>query len=250
MSAAAAIGGLAPNHVYHFRIVASSSGGTVDGRDMTFQTTSGCVGKPPTVATLNPTGVSDRTADLRGSVIPNGCPTSVRFQYGLTTRYGHSTPWRSVGRGLTPLTATAFVGQLSASTVYHFRIIASSAGRRRAGRDATFKTAAPPVPSTVLITGRRAYVRHRFVVRLHLACAGGALPCAGIVRIFRHHHLIGLHGFFLAPHSSGVVSVRLNRRGRRLMRHHRRRVAEIVARTPNTFARRKVLLIRRLRLPS
>jgi hypothetical protein len=155
-----------------------------------------------------------------------------------------------VGRGVTPLTATAFVGRLSASTVYHFRVISRSAGGRGVGRDATFETAAPSVPSTVLITTRRAYVRHRFVVRLRLACAGGSLPCAGIVKIFRHHHLIGSDGFFLVPHSSGVVSVRLDRRGRRLMRHHRRRVAEIVARTPNAFAQRRVLLIRRLRLPS
>jgi hypothetical protein len=351
IAATTAIGGLLPSHVYHFRIVASSAGGTVDGGDMTFQTRSGCAGTPPTVAMLNPTGVSARTANLRGTVNPNGCATtyhfqygttiaygsvtparnagsgtaaviasssisqlaqdtvyhfrivatnsggtteggdvsfqtaracvhgatppsvsgetagnitmsgallraiidpndcltSVRFQYGLTTRYGYWTPWRRLGGGISPLTATAPVGRLSAGTVYHFRVMASSDGGPTVGADATFKTAAAPVPSTVVITThRRAYVRHRFVVGVHLACAGGALPCAGIVKIFGRHHLIGSHGFFLAANGSGVVRVTLNRRGRRLIRDHRQLPAEIVARTPSAFARRNVLLIRRL----
>jgi hypothetical protein len=354
IAATAAIGGLAPSHVYHFRIVASSAGGTIDGGDMTFQTKSGCAGTPPTVTTLNPTGVSPGAADLRGTVNPNGCATtyhfqygtttaygsvtaarnagsgtaaivassslprlaqdtvyhfrivatnsggtteggdvsfqtaracvhgatppavlsetavdiatsgallratinpndcltSVRFQYGPSTRYGHWTPSRRLGSGISPLTTTALIGQLSEGTVYHFRLIASSDGGQTVGADATFKTAAPPVPSTVLIATHRAYVRHRFVVRIHLTCTGSTLPCAGIVKIFSRHHLIGSHGFFLAANGSGVVRIRLNGRGRQLIRDHRRLTAEVVARTTNTFARRNVLLIRRLWLPS
>jgi hypothetical protein len=354
ITATAAISGLAPLKVYHFRIVASSAGGTIDGGDMTFQTKSGCAEAPPTVATLNPTSVSARTADLRGTVNPNECATtyhfqygttiaygsvtparsagsgtaaivasssisrlapdtvyhfrivatnsggttdgpdvsfqtaracvagatppavtnetavdiamtgallratinpndcltSVRFQYGLTTRYGHWTPSRRLGGGVTPLTATAWDGRLHEGTVYHFRVIASSDGGRTVGADATFKTAAPPSPSMVLITSRRAYVQHRFVVPIHLACARGALPCAGIVKIFDSHHLIGSHGFSLDANGTGVVRITLNHRGRQLIRDHRRVTAEIVARTPNTFARRNVLLIRTLQMPS
>ena len=78
--------GLSAGHIYHFRIVASNSGGTSFGSDRTFTTLS-ATGAP--VVTTNPaTTVASFSATLNGSLDPHGLTTTVHFQYGTTTSYG------------------------------------------------------------------------------------------------------------------------------------------------------------------
>jgi hypothetical protein len=77
-----AITGLSPNTTYHFRIVATSTGGTTDGSDLTFTTS----GNPPTATTVAATLVTSTGATLNSTVNPNGLSTTIYFQYGLTNR--------------------------------------------------------------------------------------------------------------------------------------------------------------------
>ena len=87
------ISSLSANTVYHFRIVATNSGGTRFGSDRTF-TTLTATGFP--VVITNPaTNVATSSATLNGSLNPHGLTTSVYFQYGTTTSYGHTTPMQS-----------------------------------------------------------------------------------------------------------------------------------------------------------
>ena len=131
---------------YHFRIVATNGGGTSFGPDRTFTTLSA-----PPVVTSNPaTNVASVAATLNGSVNPRGSTTTVRFQYGPTTSYGHTTATQTK-TGNTSLPITANISGLSASHLYHFRIVATNGGGTSFGPDRTFTTLSatgPPVVTT------------------------------------------------------------------------------------------------------
>jgi phosphodiesterase/alkaline phosphatase D-like protein len=131
------ISGLNANTTYHFRIVATNSGGTVYGADQTFTTLSAT--GPPVVIANGATNVTSSSATLNAAVDPHGLTTSMHFQYGTTTSYGSTTPSQSK-TGDTYQTASANVSGLSASTRYHFRIVATNSGGSVNGSDRTFTT--------------------------------------------------------------------------------------------------------------
>ena len=92
------------------------------------------------VVTTNPaTYVASFSATLNGSVDPNGLTTSVYFQYGTTTSYGFTTAPHSK-TGNTPQSVSANIAGLTASTTYHFRIVATNSAGTRYGSDRTFIT--------------------------------------------------------------------------------------------------------------
>jgi hypothetical protein len=133
-SVAANISGLAANSTYHFRIVATNSGGTRYGSDKTFTTTG-----PAVVATNPATNVASFSATLNGSVNPDGLSTTVRFQYGRTTSYG-STTGNQTRTGNTTQSVAANVSGLTANATYHFRIVATNSNGTTYGADRTFTT--------------------------------------------------------------------------------------------------------------
>jgi hypothetical protein len=105
---------------------------------------------PPTVATNPATLKASFSATLNGSVNPEGSTTTVYFQYGTTTAYGHNTANQSKS-GNTYQNVAANISGLTASTLYHFRIVATNSGGMRFGGDRTFTTLSPrgtPVPIT------------------------------------------------------------------------------------------------------
>ena len=81
------VSGLTANTVYHFRIVAYSSGGTSYGGDLTFTTSP----QPPTATTQAASSITSASAQLNSYVNPNGASTTIYFQYGLTTSYGSAS---------------------------------------------------------------------------------------------------------------------------------------------------------------
>jgi alpha-tubulin suppressor-like RCC1 family protein len=96
---------------------------------------------PPLTTTLAATGVLDTAATLQGSVNAQGGTVSVTFQFGLTSAYGTTltaTPASVTGATATPVGATA--SGLLAGTTYHYRVVATSAGRTVTGADLTFTT--------------------------------------------------------------------------------------------------------------
>jgi Astacin (Peptidase family M12A) len=93
----------------------------------------------PAVATNRATYVASFSATLNGLVDPNGLPTSVYFQYGTTSGYGFTTPPHTK-TGNTPQSVSAHISGLTASTTYHFRIVATTSAGTRYGSDRTFTT--------------------------------------------------------------------------------------------------------------
>src|SRR4029077_12013191 len=78
--------------------------------------------RPSPAVTTNPaTNVASVSATLNGSVNPRGSTTTVHFQWGTTTSYGHISPAQTQ-TGYTSRNITANISSLTASTVYHFRI--------------------------------------------------------------------------------------------------------------------------------
>ena len=73
-------------------------------------------------------------ATLKGSVNPEGVPTTYYFQYGTTTNWNeYSTPPVEIGSGTSPLSESASISGLAGGTTYYFRIVATSAIGTSAG---------------------------------------------------------------------------------------------------------------------
>jgi len=139
-SVSANISGLAASTTYHFRIVATNSGGTRYGSDSSFTTLS--ASGPPVVATNAATNTASSSARLNGTVDPHGLTATVNFEYGTTTSYGHTTASQTK-MGDTYQNVSADITGLTAGTVYHFRIVGTNSAGTRYGLDRTF-AAVPP----------------------------------------------------------------------------------------------------------
>lgn len=132
--------GLQPHATYHFRIVATSLGGTSYGTAQTFTT----LPYPPVISTEPATAISQTAATLNGSVNPNGGEVNeCKFEYGTTGLYGASLPCSSLpGSGETTVAVLALDTGLKASATYHYRIAATNGGGTSYGNDQTFTTIA------------------------------------------------------------------------------------------------------------
>jgi plastocyanin len=104
---------------------------------------------PPIVTTTLATLIASFSARLNGSVNPNGLTTTFHFEYGLTTSYGLTTPPQNRS-GNTPQSVSANISGLTASTTYHFRIVASNADGTSFGGDRTFTTLTATGPPVVM----------------------------------------------------------------------------------------------------
>jgi hypothetical protein len=99
----------------------------------------------PQVSTGGATHILTSSAQLNGSVKPNGIPTSYYFQYGLGLTYGSQTPTLGVGSGTTAAAVGQPVAGLASGVAYHYRIVAVyGAGQLVFGRDRTFTTKVVP----------------------------------------------------------------------------------------------------------
>jgi hypothetical protein len=149
VAVSAALENLSANTTYHFRIVATSLGGTsIDiFNAQTFET----LQNAPTVVTTVASSVSQTSAVLTATVNPNGgTVTNCHFDYGTTVGYGHEVLCSSLpGSGASPVDVSASVTGMIKNTTYHFRIVAANAGGTSPGADQTLETA--PGPPTVMV---------------------------------------------------------------------------------------------------
>jgi len=147
--------GLNASTTYYYRVRAYNGNGTSGNSNVVHVTTLSPTGFP--VAITNPaTLIASYSATLNGSVYPHGLTTTAYFQYGTTTSYGLTTTPQS-HNGNTYQNVTANISGLSASTTYHFRIVATNGAGTRYGVDRTFTTltaTGPPVVTTNLATNR------------------------------------------------------------------------------------------------
>jgi RHS repeat-associated protein len=155
VSLSKATSGLKEGTTYHFRVMATSAGGTVYGEDKTFTTL-----KLPTATTEAASGVKETEATLKGSVNPNGYSTTYQFEYGTTTSYGSKVPAspESVGAGKSAVAVSKAIAGLAEGTTYHYRVVATSAAGTVNGSDKTLKTLDPP--ETTITTPTPTYTAH------------------------------------------------------------------------------------------
>jgi hypothetical protein len=200
----------------------------------------------PAATTGAASAVTDRSAKLGGSVNANGTPTKYHFEYGPTTAYGSVTPAVSAGSGGV-VTGAATVSALSATTKYHYRLVASNRGGATKGADRTFTTASAPKPAPIptppgpsspstiptptggVFAGvepasTRLTYRHGFIT-LRLSCAARTVGgCTGRARLkaLRRGVTLGRARFSLAAGTVAKTRVRVTRAGRHLLGHKRR----------------------------
>jgi hypothetical protein len=100
----------------------------------------------PAVVTGAASSISQSAATLNATVNPNGREVSdCKFEYGTTASYGSSAPCSpSPGSGSSSVAVSASITGLSASSTYHFRVVATNSVGTSYGADREFTTYGTP----------------------------------------------------------------------------------------------------------
>jgi hypothetical protein len=98
---------------------------------------------PPLVTTLAATAITESNATLNASVVPNGLPATVYFEWGATTNYGNTTTQVTLTNNLTAANPVSFtLTGLPPNTVTHFQAVAINNSGTGYGGDRSFITSA------------------------------------------------------------------------------------------------------------
>jgi hypothetical protein len=194
----ASLSALDASTTYHFRIVATNSGGTSAGSDHTFKT----LPPPPLVQTGQYlSGASTLTA----AVNPEGGEvTDCHFELGTTNLYGQTVPCAAApGSGAKAVEVSARLASLLSGASYHFRIVAVNAGGMSYGSDVEFRTSplapvvpiylsqASPLPSNpqllaipdAELASTALVMAPSGIVYVLVSCPAGEASCAGTVAL-------------------------------------------------------------------
>ena len=107
----------------------------------------------PIATTGNASSITPYSGTLNGTVNPNGASTTVVFEYGITTDYGHvAAAIQSPLTGATPQAVSAQCTGLFPNTVYHFRVKADNSAGTCYGSDLMFTTKGAAMPWLLLLT--------------------------------------------------------------------------------------------------
>lgn len=131
--------GLLANTTYRFQLLATNAVGTSYGAVRYFHT----LGAAPSALSEPVAAVGTGSAELSGSLDPNGLASTWYFQYGTTGAYGSTTPVVHAGAGTAAVAAHAEISALAGNTTYHFRLVASNSAGTAYGADTTFTTLGP-----------------------------------------------------------------------------------------------------------
>jgi sugar lactone lactonase YvrE len=109
---------------------------------------------PPLIFSESATDFTESSVTLHATIVPFGLATTCQFQYVddatfQASGYNAATSVPCVpadlGSGFNFVSASAAVSGLTASTLYHFRVVATNAAGTTNGTDMTFRTAGTPV---------------------------------------------------------------------------------------------------------
>jgi hypothetical protein len=127
--------GLTAGVTYHFRVVATSEQGAVNGPDHTFTTIAAAL-----IRKMTAKNVAKTSATLTGDINPLENDTTYHFEYGPSTEYGTNVPIPDgdVGAGSSLVPVTVMLSGLSPNTTYHYRLVAKNSLGITLGADHTF----------------------------------------------------------------------------------------------------------------
>jgi uncharacterized protein (TIGR02145 family) len=104
----------------------------------------------PSAITKAATDITDSSATLHATVNPNSSPTSIYFEYGSSTDYGNVVEVKeSQLSGLTDVSISATISELSHSAIYHYRVMAENKVGITYGDDMTLMTLSADKPSAI-----------------------------------------------------------------------------------------------------
>jgi hypothetical protein len=120
-SVTAAVTNLQANAKYRFRLVATNSAGTFEGKALTF-TAAG----PPLISEIRARNADQTSALVEAAVDPRGFATSYVFEWGPTVAYGNTAGAATIptGQGITRVATT--LSGLQNGTTYHYRLVATN----------------------------------------------------------------------------------------------------------------------------
>ncbi len=147
-SHSAAVGSLASETVYHYRVLSSdSSGNPASSGDNVFTTAPAADTTAPSISGLSSSSVTTAGASISWATNE---PADTRVEYGTTTSYGSITTLQS---SLVTSHSQNLTGLLS-STSYHFRVLSQDAANNLAtSGDNTFITQTPPDTTPPVVSG-------------------------------------------------------------------------------------------------
>lgn len=135
---------LTPGTIYYFRINAQNNFGTVNGQIQSFQTTGTVSIKAPGVRTGSATSINNTSANLKGSVDPNGSETTYWFEYSsdslLSALLSKNTDAEKLAANLNSTNISADISGLNSRTTYYFRLIAQNSSGTVRGERMSFRT--------------------------------------------------------------------------------------------------------------
>jgi hypothetical protein len=141
--------GLIPGTLYHFSVLAANSVGIVSGPDVTFTTEY----PPPLASTLPASNIAPNSVTFNAAVNPQGAPTTYYFQYGATTSYGSFSATNSLSSDSNSIAVALALAGLASGSVFHYCVVASSAGGTAIGQDVTVTLPTiPPFQCTATTT--------------------------------------------------------------------------------------------------
>jgi len=139
--------GLTPGltYEYRFRLDRDTSN---DPQSWSAFATFAAVGGAVTAVTNPASSIGSAGATLNGTVNAGGqANITYKFEYGLTTAYGSSTPAVAI-TGAQDEAVAANISGLTLSTTYHFRVVGLTGATPTNGADATFVTLATPAATS------------------------------------------------------------------------------------------------------
>ncbi len=152
VSVSVGISGLVAGTTNHFQHYGSNVDGVSSGGDLTFTTPAL---QPDAIAlTFSASNVTTSSAELLGSVNPNGSTWVGWFEWGTNTSYGNRTlDFPGGPPNFQAMDESDVITNLLPNTTYHYRIVAFNGGPDEAlGNDVVFMTSAPfqqPPPSVI-----------------------------------------------------------------------------------------------------
>jgi hypothetical protein len=144
----AAVAGLQPNTLYHYRLVGENKYGRTYGQDQTF-TTSG----PPRIVYEPTQSIGQEEATVHARIDPDQLATSYRIQYGQSSAYESEVSGKEVISGSTPVAVAATLSNLKVGATYHYRVSAENAAGTTDGEDETFTTVSSAPVDRTFVTG-------------------------------------------------------------------------------------------------